>query len=230
MKNHVRVNGKLLQTNKRYSSLKQRQKEKIGGWMYDAYKSYVLEHGRKPSAKDADAVLDPVMEKISEADIWIPYGEVRAHFQSSMTKYEKRLERESVRKVPQELLLRPLDTVFAVCKVADYSEIDIDQPFAFIGRTDEEKSLVCPLSIVPDNTIKRDDGWKAFRIEGELDFSLVGILAEITRVLAAKQIGIFAISTFNTDYVMTRESNFNKAIDALLAAGYQIMSDYTATE
>ena len=70
----------------------------------------------------------------------------------------------------------------------------------FIGKTDEEKSLVCITSEVPENTIQRDDGWKAFCIHGVWDFSLIGILAKIATILADNGISIFAVSTYNTDY------------------------------
>ena len=118
--------------------------------------------------------------------------------------------------------LEPLEIPFSVCKVTDYNGIDIDQPFVFSGRTDQEKSLVCPTAIVPDNTLARDDGWRAFRICGELDFSLIGILAKISKILAENAIGIFTISTYNTDYILTREENFDKAIEVLAVAGYEI--------
>ena len=118
--------------------------------------------------------------------------------------------------------LEPLEIPFSVCKVTDYNGIDIDQPFVFSGRTDQEKSLVCPTAIVPDNTLARDDGWRAFRICGELDFSLIGILAKISKILAENAIGIFAISTYNTDYILTKEKNFDKALQVLADAGYEI--------
>ena len=92
----------------------------------------------------------------------------------------------------------------------------------FSGRTDQEKSLVCPTAIVPDNTLARDDDWRAFRICGELDFSLIGILAKISKILAENAIGIFAISTYNTDYILTKEKNFDKALQVLTEAGYEI--------
>ena len=82
----------------------------------------------------------------------------------------------------------------------DYSGIDLTRPYCFIGTTDEENSLVCPEEMVPANTVERDDGWRGFRIIGQLDFSLIGILARISKVLASNEIGIFAISTYNTDY------------------------------
>ena len=118
--------------------------------------------------------------------------------------------------------LEPLEIPFSVCKVTDYNGIDIDQPFVFSGRTDQEKSLVCPTAIVPDNTLARDDGWRAFRICGELDFSLIGILAKISKILAENAIGIFAISTYNTDYILTKEKNFDKALQVLADTGYEI--------
>ena len=116
----------------------------------------------------------------------------------------------------------PFKISFSVCKVTDYSGIDIDQPFVFSGRTDQEKSLVCPTSLVPDNTLARDDGWRAFRICGELDFSLIGILAKISKILADNAIGIFAISTYNTDYILTKAGNFDMALKVLADAGYEI--------
>ncbi len=119
--------------------------------------------------------------------------------------------------------LKVIDTEFSVCKVEDYSQVDLNEEFVFAGHTDEELSLVCPTALVPDNTTERNDGWKAFRIEGVLDFSLIGILSRISTCLADNSIGIFAISTFNTDYILTKESDFTKAIEVLEQAGYTII-------
>ena len=111
---------------------------------------------------------------------------------------------------------------FSVCKVEDYSLVNLDTEYCFVGKTDEEKSLVCLTCDVPDNVTDRDDGWRAFRIQGVLDFSLIGILSKISSVLAENEIGIFAISTFNTDYILTKKENYDKAIAVLSKAGYQI--------
>ena len=118
--------------------------------------------------------------------------------------------------------LKVIDKEFSVCKVSDFSENDTGQPYIFTGSTDEERSLVCPTELVPGNTIERNDGWRAFRIEGVLDFSLIVILSKISTCLAENGIGIFAISTFNTDYVLTKENDFSKAIEVLELAGYTI--------
>ena len=121
--------------------------------------------------------------------------------------------------------LEPLKGRFSVCKVVDYSGIDRTQLFCFTGATDEEKSLVCPESLVPGNTTERDDGWRGFRIVGHLDFSLIGILACISEVLASNRISIFAVSTFNTDYIFTKEEQFEKALNVLKATGYIINNE-----
>ena len=118
--------------------------------------------------------------------------------------------------------LKRIDHDFTVCKVADYSLVNLESEYCFIGKTDEERSLVCPTQDVPANTTARDDGWKAFRIEGVLDFSLIGILSRIAGILAESGIGIFAVSTYNTDYVLTKAENYEKALSALKAAGYSI--------
>ncbi len=124
-----------------------------------------------------------------------------------------------------EIVLEPLFVKLSVCKVTDYSQVDISKPFCFTGTTDEELSLVCPTELVPDNTTDRDDGWRAFRIIGTLDFSLIGILSGISAALADNGIGIFAVSTYNTDYILTKEENFDNAIRVLKSAGYTIRTE-----
>ena len=112
---------------------------------------------------------------------------------------------------------------FSVCKVIDYSLVNINAEYTFIGKTDEEKSLVCITSDVPSNIIERDDGWKGFRIQGVLEFSLIGILAKISGILADNDIAIFVISTYNTDYILIKKENYQKAINTLNDAGYKII-------
>ena len=190
--------------------------------MYDAYEAAYKKSGKYPDDKEDDQIVFDVMERIEEAGIWIPAGEVKKHFRSIKRNLHKRLTKELRLDPEYKIHLRPLDVVFSVCKVNDYSGIDFTRPFCFIGSTDEEKSLVCPEEMVPENTVERDDGWRGFRIIGQLDFSLIGILARISKVLAANEIGIFAISTYNTDYVLTKEKDFRKALDTLKGAGYEI--------
>lgn len=110
-----------------------------------------------------------------------------------------------------------------VCKVADISDIDMTTDFYFIGKTDEEISLVCKMEDTPSNTIDRDDGWKGFYVQGILDFSLIGILSKLSGILAQHKIGIFAVSTYNTDYILVKEENYDKALDVLASEGYTVV-------
>lgn len=119
--------------------------------------------------------------------------------------------------------IKRLEPDFSICKLEDMSGIDLNEEFCFVGKTDEEISLVCVTGNVPENTLQRDDGWKAFKIQGILDFSLIGILSEISTLLAENGIGIFAVSTYNTDYILTKSHNFPKALDVLAAAGYNVI-------
>ena len=111
---------------------------------------------------------------------------------------------------------------FTVCQVEDFSFVNLNSEYTFIGKTDEENSLVCMTNEVPENTIRRDDGWQAFRIQGVLDFSLIGILAKIATILADNEFSIFAISTYNTDYVLIKKEKYQKALEVLQASGYKI--------
>ena len=122
--------------------------------------------------------------------------------------------------------IKIIDRKFSICKVENYNTININDEYVFIGKTDEENSLVCETNKVPNNATHIDKGWKAFRIQGVLDFSLIGILSKISTLLAENKIGIFAISTYNTDYILTKEENFQKAIDILENNNYKIITYY----
>jgi hypothetical protein len=119
--------------------------------------------------------------------------------------------------------LKEIDYKLTVCKVAEVSSIDMRSDFYFIGKTDEELSLVCKTEDTPDNTIERDDGWRGFRIQGVLDFSLIGILSKLSSILAEHKIGIFAVSTYNTDYILVKEENYERALSVLTSEGYTVI-------
>ncbi|MCR5665711.1 MAG: ACT domain-containing protein [Eubacterium sp.] len=119
--------------------------------------------------------------------------------------------------------LKKLEYDLTVCKVEDLADINTNSDFYFIGKTDEELSLVCRTEDTPAKTLERDDGWRGFRIQGVLDFSLIGILSRISGILAGHKIGIFAVSTYNTDYILVKEENFGKALKVLLGEGYKVI-------
>ena len=111
---------------------------------------------------------------------------------------------------------------FSVCQLKDGALIDISRPFTFTARTDEELSLVCPSESVPSGVLQREDGWRMLRIAGTLDFSLIGILSRIAGALAEESIPIFALSTYNTDYILVKDAYFDRACSALSRRGYHL--------
>ena len=119
--------------------------------------------------------------------------------------------------------LKKLSYPLTVCKVKSEAEIDLSKAFYFVGKTDEELSLVCITADTPEDTTERDDGWRGFRIQGVLDFSLIGILSKITDILARHNIGVFAVSTYNTDYILVKKERFDEALSALNRSGYTIV-------
>ena len=121
--------------------------------------------------------------------------------------------------------LKILPHNLTVCKVANMQDISLEKDFYFVGKTDEEISLVCKTEDTPVNATDRDDGWRGFRIEGTLDFSLIGILSRLSSILAENGIGIFAISTYNTDYILVKNMNYDRAMRVLAEAGYLISAE-----
>ena len=128
-------------------------------------------------------------------------------------------EQGEIRRMELKIIKYPL----TICKVKSIADTDLSREFFFIGKTDEEISLVCITDDTPEKTLERDDGWRGFRIQGILDFSLIGILSKLSGILAENKIGIFAVSTYNTDYILVKEENFEKAVSVLEKEGYSFV-------
>ncbi len=119
-------------------------------------------------------------------------------------------------------LTRPILTI---CQLSPEARIPAwaaeAKGFVSITRTAEELSIVCAADAAPAG-VKQEPGWRAFRIDGPLDFGLTGILASVLDPLAKAGVSIFALSTFNTDYVLVKEAKVGDAVQALRAAGHTI--------
>lgn len=122
------------------------------------------------------------------------------------------------------MILEVLQSAFSVCQVEDVQSVDSGQELYFVGKTDEEISVVCETDRVPANVLKREDGWRAVRVQGVLDFSLIGILARILKVLAEAEVGVFVISTYRTDYILMKEEQMEAGLGALQSAGYELQN------
>ncbi len=120
-----------------------------------------------------------------------------------------------------DLMRMPYD--LSICKIESASDIDLSKDFFFTARTDEEISLVCKTADVPKRVIKREDDWKCLKVQGPLDFSIVGIISEISGILADNGIAVFVVSTFDTDYVLVKKDKFEQAVTVLDESGYSII-------
>ena len=113
---------------------------------------------------------------------------------------------------------------FAVCRLDPVSPIPAwasAGTFTSITRTPDELSIVCPQSAVPDAE-RCERAWRGLRIQGTLDFSLIGVVATFSRTLSEAGIGVLVLSTFDTDYVLVKEIDLVKAVAALRAAGHAV--------
>lgn len=118
--------------------------------------------------------------------------------------------------------IKVLDTPLSVLQVEKIDSLDLSISPLFIANTEDEISLVMPTDKVPKETIHCENGWRALKIVGVLDFSLVGILANISSLLANHAISIFAVSTYNTDYILIKEDKLREAINVLKQDGYEM--------
>jgi len=92
--------------------------------------------------------------------------------------------------------------------------LDFSISFLSVTRTADEISIVAPESAVPDR-VRAERGWRAFKVEGPLDFSMTGVLASIAGPLAEAGVPIFALSTYDTDYVLVRGGDLGRAREVL---------------
>jgi len=125
--------------------------------------------------------------------------------------------------LPFAMQLRTLCGNLAVCRLNPHDPIPgwTQGAFTSITRTPEELSIVCGAHAVPAG-IRAESGYRALAVQGPLDFALTGILASLAQPLAAANISIFAISTFDTDIILVREENYASAVQALTAAGHRV--------
>ncbi len=114
-----------------------------------------------------------------------------------------------------------LNEELAVCRLAADAPIPVWAAGRFfnITRTHEELSIVCVQDQAPKD-VQAERGWRAFKVAGPLDFSWTGILAGLAQTLAQAEISLFAISTYDTDYILVRAHDLDDAVKALRGAGY----------
>jgi hypothetical protein len=124
-----------------------------------------------------------------------------------------------------QLRLSAFPAILSVCRLESGSPVPawaLQGEFSSLTCTKDEISIVCAQDIIPPG-VQVERGWRVFKVEGPLDFALIGILANLSSTLAQAGISIFAISTYDTDYILVREADFSKAVRALREAGHSVV-------
>lgn len=123
-----------------------------------------------------------------------------------------------------KLSLAILDDLYAVCRLRADENIPswaLSSSFCSLTRTPDELSIVCPQELVPE-AVEAVRGWKSLKVKGRLDFASVGILSSLTSSLAQVGISIFAISTYDTDYLFVKKDDLDRGVAALRKAGHDV--------
>ena len=123
------------------------------------------------------------------------------------------------------LTMKLLKENYGVCrldKTESIPEWTQNSDFLSITKTLDELSIVCTQDSIPNN-IKCENNWRILKVEGPLDFSLIGIISSISNVLAQQKISMFAVSTYDTDYILVKDKDIDNAIASLSIVGYEII-------
>jgi len=118
------------------------------------------------------------------------------------------------------MTIQVLDVPLSICKLSTLHGISWETTPLFLAYTGDEISLVCQTGKALEGSVLCDDNWRALKVIGPLEFSLTGILAKIAAILAEARIPIFALSTYDTDYILVKEERLYEAMNALIVHGY----------
>lgn len=132
----------------------------------------------------------------------------------------------------KELRLSLLTGRMSICRLDPVVEIfdwAIAGGFLSITRTDDELSVVCPEGAVPEG-VRHEDGWRVLKLEGPFEFSEVGVLASVVEPLAEASVSVFAVSTYDTDYVLVKDEQLETAAWALRGRGHKVPRTVTSTK
>lgn len=112
----------------------------------------------------------------------------------------------------------------AVCRLPHGSRVPahLPGPFYSVTCTPDELSIVCNSEAAPTDA-HVEDGWRALKLAGPVDFGQTGVLESLLRPLADSRVGVFAVSTFDTDYVLIKETELKRAVNALEGAGHHVL-------
>lgn len=127
----------------------------------------------------------------------------------------------------RQLTMKLLNKTYGVCRLDKEASIPkwaLESEFFSITKTEDELSVVCEMNTIPEEMIC-ERNWRILKIVGPLDFALIGILASISSLLADSGISIFAVSTYDTDYILIKDKDVEQGVEALLQEEYLVEID-----
>jgi putative acetyltransferase len=196
------------------------RRQGIGRKLVEAAERWAAMQGCKEMASDAH--LGNTVSHESHKALGFEEGNRLVHFRKALSDPQEKATGRSFT-LPR-LRLLGIGGSFAVCKLATGSPIP---PWATTGdlfsvtRTPDELSIVCRQEVVTEG-VACERGWRCLRVAGAMPLSLVGVLASLTTPVAKAGVGVFAISTFDTDYLFVKADELPKAVAALRAAGHLV--------
>ena len=116
-----------------------------------------------------------------------------------------------------------LNKKFSVCKVKELDQELLKKEFVFIGNTDNELSLICESSMIPEDCIIVEEGWECFRIAEDASFSKYGMIAFLSEIIASRKTSILVVGTFDTDYILVKEEKMPEVVEALKENGCRFL-------
>lgn len=117
------------------------------------------------------------------------------------------------------MILKTINKDFTIYKVKEISADLLNNEFVFIGKTDDELSVISESDLVPENTLQKESGWKCFRIAEDASFEKYGMIAFLANIIAAQKTSSLVVGTYDTDYLFIKEDKFEQVKQELINNG-----------
>ena len=125
----------------------------------------------------------------------------------------------------QNMDLQIIKREFSICKVEKVEQDLLNQEFVFVGKTDQEISIICETGLVPREAVQIEHGWSCFRIAEDAAFEKYGMIAFLSEIIAKEKTGILVVATYDTDYILLKKEKFADVKKALELNGCRFIEE-----
>lgn len=196
------------------------RRQGIGGQLMAAAEQWAVAQGCKEMASDAQ--IENQVSLNAHKALGFEESSRAVHLRKRLIVGGRKTPEQSTAARPLRLLV--LEDTFAVCRLSSNASVPpwaTAGGFFSISRTAEELSVVCRQDAIPEGVLS-ERGWRCLRVEGTIPFSVIGVLASLTGPLAEAGVSVFAVSTFDTDYLLVKEAHWDKTVAALRRHGHEV--------